>query len=54
MCNELVESEFGDKFESIEPAETKRWLEVGAMERCAEVAAKGARIAAEIILEKKS
>ena len=54
MCNDLVESEFGDKFESIEPAETRRWLEAGAMERCTEVAAKGARIAAEIIMEKKS
>ena len=54
MCNELVESEFGDSFESIEPAETRRWLEAGAMESCTAVAAKGARIAAEIMLEKKS
>ena len=53
MCNELVESEFGDSFESIEPAETRRWLEAGAMERCTEVAGKGVRIAAEIIMEKR-
>ena len=53
MCNDLVESEFGDKFESIEPAETRRWLEAGAMERCTEVAGKGVRIAAEIIMDKR-
>ena len=54
MCNEVVESEFGEKFESIEPAETKRWLEAGAIERCTDVARKGVRIAAQIILEKKT
>ncbi|MFC1821434.1 C-GCAxxG-C-C family protein [Thermodesulfobacteriota bacterium] len=54
MCSEVVESEFGEKFESIEPAETKRWLEAGAIERCTDVARKGVRIAAQIIFEKKA
>ncbi|MFC1580429.1 C-GCAxxG-C-C family protein [Thermodesulfobacteriota bacterium] len=53
MCSELVESEFGDKFESIEPAETRRWLEAGAMEKCTATAQKGVRIAAEIIMDKR-
>lgn len=53
MCSELVESEFGDKFESIEPAETKRWLKAGALEKCTETAQKGVRIAAEIIMDKR-
>ena len=53
MCEEVVESEFGERFDAIEPAETRRWLKAGAMERCSEVAGKGVRIAAEIILEKR-
>ena len=54
MCDEIVESEFGDKFESIEPAETRRWLEAGAIEKCTDVVGEGVRIAAQIILEKKT
>lgn len=53
MCKELVEAEFGDKFASIEPAETRRWLEAGALEKCTKVAQKGVRIASQIILQGK-
>lgn len=50
-CGDVVESEFGERFDLVEPAETKRWLKAGALEKCAEVLGKGVRIAAEIILE---
>jgi len=53
MCDEVVESNFGERFDAIEPAETSRWLNAGAMERCTAVAGKGVCIAAEIILEKR-
>ena len=52
VCGDVVESEFGERFDVIEPAETKRWLKAGALEKCAVVLRKGVRIAAEIILER--
>ena len=52
-CSDLIESEFGDRFESVEPAETKRLLQAGAIEKCSKVIGKGVRIAAEIILDRE-
>jgi C_GCAxxG_C_C family probable redox protein len=52
MCHDVVESEFGERFDLVEPAETKRLLEAGAIEKCSAVIRKGVRIAAEIMLEK--
>ena len=52
VCGDVVESEFGERFDVIEPAETKRWLKACALEKCAVVLRKGVRIAAEIILER--
>ena len=51
ICGDVVESEFGERFDVVEPAETERWLKAGALEKCAAVLGKGVRIAAEIILE---
>ena len=53
MCLDVVESVFGEKFESIGPAETKKLLKAGAMEKCADTIKTGVRIAARIILERK-
>ena len=53
LCSEVLEDVFGDDFESTEPAETKRWLEAGGIEKCTITATKAARIAAEIIMDKK-
>ena len=53
LCSEVLEDVFGDDFESTEPAETKRWLEAGGIEKCTVTATKAARIAAEIIMDKK-
>ena len=52
LCSEVLEDVFGDDFESTEPAETKRWLEAGGIEKCTGTATKAARIAAEIIMDK--
>ena len=53
LCSEVLEGVFGDDFESVEPAETKRWLEAGGIEKCTVTATKAARIAAEIIMDNK-
>ena len=53
VCSEVLEDVFGDDFESTEPAETKKWLEAGGIEKCTGIATKAARIAAEIIMDKK-
>jgi C_GCAxxG_C_C family probable redox protein len=53
MCYEVIEGQFGDLFESVEPLETKRLIKAGALEKCSSTIAKGVRIAAEIILEKR-
>lgn len=52
MCPDVLGDLFGDDFESVEPAETKRWLEAGSIEKCSDVLATGVRIAAEILMEK--
>ena len=53
MCFEVIEGQFGERFESVEPLETRRLIKAGALEKCSSVISKGVRIAAEIILEKQ-
>lgn len=53
LCSEVLGYVFGDDFESVEPAETKRWLEAGGIEKCSVVVTKAVRITAEIIMDKK-
>ena len=53
LCLDVVDSVFGKKFEAMEPAETKRFLMAGAMEKCADTVKAGVRIAAKIILERE-
>ena len=52
LCGEVLGSVAGDSFESTEPAETKKWLEAGCLEKCSEVLNTGVRLTAEILLEK--
>ena len=52
MCPDVLGDLFGNDFESMEPAETKRWLEAGSIEKCSDVLTTGVRIAAEIIMKK--
>ena len=52
MCPDVLGDLFGDDFESVEPSETKRWLEAGSIEKCSDVLTTGVRIAAEILMEK--
>ena len=51
MCAEIVESQFGRRFDLADPVEAMQWMNCGALEKCGDVIGKGVRIAAEIILE---
>ena len=53
MCGDILESEFGRRFNLADPAEAEEWQKTGATEKCTAVVRKGTRIAAEIILEKE-
>ena len=52
LCAEVIGSVAGNSFESVEPAETKRWLDAGCIDKCMDVLITGVRITAEILLEK--
>ena len=51
MCADIVESQFGRRFDLADPVEAMQWMNCGALEKCGDVIGKGVRIAAEIILE---
>jgi len=50
MCDHIVESEFGQRFDLADPVEAMQWMNCGAVEKYGAVIGKGVRIAAEIIL----
>ena len=51
MCANIVESQFGRRYDLADPVEAMQWMNCGALEKCGEVIGKGVRIAAQIILE---
>ena len=54
MCGDIVETEFGKRFNLADPVEAMEWLNCGALERCGKVISKGVQIAADLILESDS
>ena len=52
LCPEVLGSVVGENFESTEPAETKRWLDAGSIEKCLDVLTTGVRITADILIDK--
>jgi hypothetical protein len=50
MCGDILESEFGKRYNLADPVESSEWLAAGAVEKCGAVIKKGVRIAAEIML----
>ena len=52
MCDVIIETEFGRKFDLANQEEAMEWMQCGAMEKCGNVIQKGVHIAAEIILGK--
>ncbi|NIM94196.1 MAG: hypothetical protein GTO18_10860 [Anaerolineales bacterium] len=53
MCGDVVEKQFGRRFNLADPAESMEWLEAGAVEKCGEVISTAVGIAGEIIGRKK-
>jgi C_GCAxxG_C_C family probable redox protein len=51
MCAEIVESQFGRKFNLAKTEEALQWLNCGALEKCGAVIAKSVKITANIIME---
>jgi C_GCAxxG_C_C family probable redox protein len=51
MCGDIVESEFGKRYDLADPVQALEWMNDGALEKCGGVIQKGIRIAAEIILK---
>jgi hypothetical protein len=50
MCGDILESEFGKRYNLADSVESSEWLAAGAVEKCGAVIKKGVRIAAEIML----
>ena len=54
MCGDVVEKQFGRRFNLADPAESMEWLNEGAFEKCGAVITTAVGIAAEIIQRKKN
>lgn len=50
MCGDILESQFGRRYNLADPAEAAEWEKAGAQEKCSAVVSKAVRIAAEIII----
>jgi C_GCAxxG_C_C family probable redox protein len=50
MCDDIIEAEFGKRYDLADPVQAMEWMSDGAIEKCGAVIRKGVRIAAEIIL----
>jgi hypothetical protein len=53
MCGDIVEKQFGRRFNLADPAESMEWLGEGAIEKCGAVITTAVGIAGEIIQRKK-
>lgn len=51
MCGDIVESQFGRRFDLADQVQAMEWMGCGALEKCGQVIKKGVQIAADIILE---
>ena len=52
MCGDIIEKQFGKRYNLADPAQVKEWQAAGAVEKCTAVVGKAVRIAAEILLDK--
>lgn len=53
MCGDILESEFGKRYDLTDPAQVAEWQEAGALDKCSVVVRKAVRIAAEIIQDRE-
>ncbi len=50
MCSDILESEFGKRYDLTDPVQVAEWQAAGSLEKCTAVVKKATRIAAEIII----
>jgi C_GCAxxG_C_C family probable redox protein len=50
MCGDIIEKEFGKRYDLANPVESMEWMGLGAIEKCSAVIGKSVAIAARIIL----
>ncbi len=53
QCCDIVEKEFGKKYDLLDPVDHAEYVKAGATEKCARVVKRAVRIAADIILREK-
>ena len=53
MCGDIVEAQFGRRFDLADRREAMEWMQCGALEKCAQVIDIAVRIAAGIIIEER-
>ena len=53
MCEDIVETEFGRRFNLADRIEAFEWMQCGALVKCASVIQRGVQIAAEVILDQQ-
>jgi len=51
MCGDILESQFGRRYNLADPADAAEWQKANAQGKCSAVVAAAVRIAAEIIIE---
>ena len=53
MCGDIVEAEFGRRFNLADRREAFEWMQCGALEKCGSVIQRGVHIAAEIVRDQE-
>lgn len=53
MCGDIIEKEFGKRYDLADPVESMEWLSCGALEKCGAVVKRAVNIAAELILAER-
>lgn len=51
MCGDIIETQFGRRFDLADQAEAMQWMQCGALEKCGQVIETAVHIAANLILE---
>ena len=54
MCGDVVEKQFGKRYNLADPTEAMEWVSQGATEKCGEVITTAVHIASELIQRKKN
>lgn len=53
MCGDIIEAEFGKRYNLANQADALEWMQCGALEKCGGVIERGVHIVAEIIVNRK-